>query len=359
MKHSCLTILLLLPLVMGQASDRTVLLAAHRAGRVEVLDPDTLQSIGSIKVLPVADGIATGLDGIIFLREGLAPDFQGCCALYALDLKTRYMTRLLDPVGDIVVSPDGLHLVTQRGNVGIEAFDGRTLRREPTIPRSVAPGVYDLRFSADGRLLFGASNFPKPTLDIFDFGERKLVRRFTLPEELTINGVWVGNVYYLYGYHDSDHELWRVKADNSGLETPVKIILPDVGPGREPYGQALPDAGGRLFLFDPFGGKFDSLDARREEPGGVFSVDPQNGRILAHLASSLHFAELISSKDGKELYGIDVRDPSWTSVGLVRLNASTGGVLAARDLESDVWFIDLAIVPSELVPRGPVEATAK
>jgi hypothetical protein len=68
---------------------------------------------------------------------------------------------------------------------------------------------------------------------------------------------------------------------------------------------------------------------------------------------------LISSADGKELYGVDARDPSWKSVGLVRLNAMTGNVLAKRSLTSDVWFIHLATVPSELVPSGQVETTTK
>jgi hypothetical protein len=49
-------------------------------------------------------------------------------------------------------------------------------------------------------------------------------------------------------------------------------------------------------------------------------------------------------------------DTSWSSVGLVRLNGITGEVLARRNLASDVWFIDLATIPSELVPSGPVEA---
>ena len=45
-------ILLILPFVVGQAHDQVVLLAAHRAGGVDVLDPNTLESLGSIKVLP-------------------------------------------------------------------------------------------------------------------------------------------------------------------------------------------------------------------------------------------------------------------------------------------------------------------
>jgi hypothetical protein len=347
-KHSCLAILLFLPLVIGQAQEQTVLLAAHRSGRVEVLDPDTLQSLRSIKVLPLADEITSGSGGLIFLREGLAPDFRGCCALYALDLNTRDMTKVLSPVADIVVSPDGQYLVTQRGNVGIESFDTQTLQPLRRIPRSIAPGVYDLRFSPDGRLLFGASNFPAPTLDIFDFGERTLIRRLALPEDLHIVGAWVGNDYYLYGYHSTTGELWRVNADNSELEAPVRIILPDAPPecGELPE-QGLLSAGGRLFLFEGFGGNGDGARCSRKKlTGGVFSVDPQTGRILAHLASDLHFASLISSADGKQLYGVDVRDTTWTSVGLVRLDTSTGEVLSRRDLISDVWSIHLATIPN-------------
>ena len=48
MMRFCLAILFILPSAVGQAQDRTVLLAAHRAGRVEVFDPVTLQSLGSI-----------------------------------------------------------------------------------------------------------------------------------------------------------------------------------------------------------------------------------------------------------------------------------------------------------------------
>jgi hypothetical protein len=77
----CLTFLLFLPPSVGQARDYlTVLLAAHRAGHVDVLDPITLRSLGSIKVLPQANGVTSDRTGVLFLREGIAPDFQGCCA---------------------------------------------------------------------------------------------------------------------------------------------------------------------------------------------------------------------------------------------------------------------------------------
>lgn len=251
-------------------------------------------------------------------------------------------------------------MITQRGNVGIESFNVRTLQREPGIPRSIAPGVYGLRFSPDGRLLFGASNFPIPTLDILDFGQRKLVRRFALQQELTILGAWVANDYYLYGQHKATGQLWRVKAESTELGTAVKVSFPDVTPECELHDQNVLGAGERLFLFELFGGKGDRrLGCTREVPGGAFSVDPQTGRILSHLAPDLHFAWLISDTDGKELYGVDVRDTNWTSVGLVRLNAATGGTLSKRDLASDVWFIELATIPGELVPHGQVEAMTK
>src|ERR1035437_6637594 len=103
MRRSCLAVLLLLPLFTAEAQDRTVLLAVHRGGPMEVLAPDTLQTLGTIEVPPLSDRVASGSGGMIFLRAGLAPDFKGCCALYALNLKTRSLTKLLSPVGAVVL----------------------------------------------------------------------------------------------------------------------------------------------------------------------------------------------------------------------------------------------------------------
>ena len=60
-----------------------------------------------------------------------------------------------------------------------------------------------------------------------------------------------------------------------------------------------------------------------------------DGSDPGHLALGVHFWSAISGVDGKELSGIDVNDPQWTSVGLVRLDSVSGGVLAKRDLASD------------------------
>jgi hypothetical protein len=355
-----LAILFILPFVVGPTHDRTVLLAAHRAGRVELLDPITLESLGSIKVLPQANGITSNRTGVLFLLDGLAPEFQGCCALYAVDLKTREMTKLLEPVSGVAVSPDGQHVLTQRGPVGIEVFGTHSLRPEPAISRSIAPGFYSMRFSPDSQLLYGVSNYPIPSLDIFDFEQRKLLRRFTVPRNLTVRGAWAGSHYYLYGYDKGVGQLWWVRPDGSVLNEPVKIKFPDVSPECGLQDQEIFGAGSRLFLYELFGSKLDRRNhCGRKIPGGLFSIDPQTGKILAHLASDFHFASLISSADGKELYGIDVMDPDWTSAGIVRLDVMTGEVLSKRELTSDVWFIDLATLPCELVPSGQVEATTK
>jgi len=340
--------------------NRTVLLAAHRAGRIEVLNPITLQSLGSIKALPLASAVTSDDRGILFLSDGIGPEFKGCCALYAIDLNTRKMSKLLDPVAGVVVSPNRQHVLAQRGNVGIEAFSVPSLQREPVIPRSVALGVYRLSFSPDGRLLFGVTNYPAPpSLDILDFDRRKLVQRFAVSEDLTVLGIWVGDAYYLYGYRDGTGQLWRVKADLSTIVEPVKVDFPHQ-PSEckmQRQDQEMLGMGSRLFLYELFGAKVDRRDdCGKEIPGGFFSVDLQTGVLSARLAPDFHFASLISG-EGEDLYGIDVKDARWTSVRLVRLKTTTGEVLARLNLASDVWFINLAKVPSELVPSGDVEVT--
>ena len=96
-----------------------------------------------------------------------------------------------------------------------------------------------------------------PSVDVLDFNERKLVRRFTLPEGFAIHGTWVDDDYYVYGYRKATGELWRVKTDGSDLGTPVKVNLPYVAPECELHDQGILADGGRLLVFELFGGKGD------------------------------------------------------------------------------------------------------
>jgi hypothetical protein len=368
MRHPWTAILLLLPLVIAHAQDRTVLLATHlQTGNLEVLDPDTLLPFGSIKVLPLAVGAVGGSEGMVFLRDGIGPDFNGCCALYALDLKTRNMTKVLDPAGVVVVSPNGEHVISQRG-MGIESFNVHTLHREPGIPRPIAADPYrSFCFSRDGRLLFGTSNLP--TLDIFDFNRRTRVRRFALPEGFAFVGACADSAYYLLGVSPRQalsSQLWRVEADGSAIAMPVSINFPQTNQECEFQPGDIVVAGDLLFIFEIFRGNASKADLHsscdRKVNGGVLLVDPETGQVKNHLAPELHFGQLISSADGKELYGIDVRDPSWKAVGLVRLDSASGVILARRDLVSehmDVWHLELSTISRGLVPQGQVDAIAK
>ena len=352
---------LLFPLVFSPPQHpkdmQTVLLAAHRAGRVEVLDPATLAPLGSINVLPLADGIRSSPDGsFLYVREGIPPDFKGCCALYALNLETRKMTRLVEPSRAATVSPNGNHVVTQRGNMGIEVFNGCTLEREPRIPRSIAPGFYSLSFSPNGSFLLGITNSP-PSLDMFDFASRQLVRSYPVSGDVALLGAWLRDDFYLYAYQGADGQLWKVNPQNATLGLPLKVSFPDAAPECAIHEEEMVGVGNRIFLYEAFGDKGDRRSGcKRPIPGGVLSIGPETGKVIRRLADGVHFNWVVPSPDGKELYGIDVTNPNWDSVGLVRLDAETGNVLAKTQLTPDVWFIDLASLPRKLVPHGELEA---
>jgi hypothetical protein len=342
------------------AQDRQmVLLAAHRAGRVEILDPTTLAPIGSIRVLPLADGVSNSPDGTtLYIPEGIAPNFETCCALYALDLQTEKMTRVVMPASGATISPDGSYVITQRGAVGIEVYGDHGYARESHISSAIAPGAYQLSFSPDGELLFGLTQWKGPTLDIFDFASRNLIRRYPVDGNWTLRGEWVDGRFYLYARRGPDGQIWKVDVESPRLGAPVTMNFPDVDSRCEIHDENVLAAGSRFLVYEVFGNKGDRrLACRTSIPGGVLSVDPESGRILSHLTETVHFNSIVASTDGQELYGIDVRDLSWSEVELVRMDAMSGRILAERDLTPDVWFIDLAALPQKLVPRGEVSAS--
>jgi len=95
-------------------------------------------------------------------------------------------------------------------------------------------------------------------------------------------------------------QLWRVKADNSALEAPLKVDFPDPASECELQRRNMLGAAVRLFLYEPFGTKLDRRDScAREIPGGLLSVDPQTGGMLARLAPDVHFASLIRAQTAR------------------------------------------------------------
>lgn len=63
---------------------------------------------------------------------------------------------------------------------------------------------------------------------------------------------------------------------------------------------------------------------------------------------------MIVSPDGDALFGIDVESGAWSHPRLVKLDRQTGRVVAERNLAPEVWDIQLADVPAELVVRQEI-----
>jgi hypothetical protein len=252
-------------------------------------------------------------------------------------------------------SPDGRWLFTQRGNIGIEVFDAKTLAR---LPRIDAPGLYKLRPSPDSRWLFGITNSQRghgPALDIFDIENKVMVRRLPIPNGHGHfpEGSWLGDQFFLYDNRGGQGKLWKVTPETTVLDAPLKITLPNSFLGNGIVHHTLIAGGKHLFLYEGFGHKL-ARDITQDIPGGIFSIEPSSGKIVGHFASSVHFARVIAAKDGQFLYGID-SDRTGGSVRLLKLDASNGAVVAERAIERDVWFISLANLPVTAIPQGEVQ----
>jgi hypothetical protein len=111
------------------------------------------------------------------------------------------------------------------------------------------------------------------------------------------------------------------------------------------------EAGGRVFVYEPFGYKLDRLkECGQSVSGGVYALDPSSGNVIAHLSPSLYFMRVVAGADGGELYGIDVRGPK----RLIKLDSRTGMILVERMLDQDVSSLALAKIPESILPLEEV-----
>ena len=345
--------------MQGSANDlREVIVATQRKSRLHVFDANTLRPLGYFTVNNNAHSVVASPDGLkLFLEQPAPPDVNGCCALFALDLVSHKLCKLISPSSLGAPTPDGRWLFTQRGNIGIEVFDAKTLVRLPKID---APGLYRLLPSPDSRWLFGITYSQRghgPSLDIFDIENKVLVRRLPVSNDPLPQGIWLGDQFFLYADDGNQGKLWRVTPETTELDTPLKISIPDLSPGKQTIRRTLIAGGKHLFLYEGFGGKLSrSRDGNQEIPGGVFSIEPSSGKIVDHLSRSAHFAKIIASADGQWLYGIDLATTEWSGPArLLKLDASNGAIMAERALEQDVWFISLAKLPASAIPQGAIQ----
>ena len=341
----------------GAGDLHEVIIATQRNRRLHVFDANTLRPLGYFTVNDNAHSVVASPDGLkLFLEQPAPPDTNGCCALFALDLVTHKLCKLIYPSSLGAPSPDGRWLFTQRGNVGIEVFDAKTLTRLPKID---APGLYQLLPSPDSRWLFGVTYSQRghgPAVDIFDLENKILVRRLPTPEGLLPRGIWLGDQFLLYAHDGAQGNLWKVTPETTKLDSPLKITFPSSSPEVRSIPRNLTAGGEHLFLYQGFGGKGDSRRDGQGAPGGIFSVEPSGGKVVGHLARSVQFARVIADKDGRFLYGIDSGMTGWRGpVRLLKLDASNGEVVAERALEQDVWFFSLGKLPASVIPQGAVQ----
>ncbi|MBI4483917.1 MAG: hypothetical protein HY652_13655 [Acidobacteria bacterium] len=334
---------------------RSVILTTQRKRRLHVFDASTLERLGYFTINDNANSVTATPDGRrLFIAQGPTPESDGCCALFVLDLATGAICKLIDPSSLAVTSPDGRWLFTQRGAVGIEIFDASTLARLPIMD---APGFYRLLPSPDGRWMFGTTNWRGPSLDVFDLEKRTLVRRLALPRGSAPRGAWLDEQFYLYAHDHKQGNLWKVKPETTELDVPVQIALPDLATDNKPLFHELIVGGERLFLYEPFGHKLDRRHrSAKAVPGGIFAIEPSSGNVIGYWTSSVHFHQVMASSDGRHLYGLDSGPLGWRGpVRLLKLDATSGTVLAERLLENDVWFMALARLPKLLAPHGEVQ----
>jgi hypothetical protein len=348
----------------GSEQARELILAGqHNRGslsnRLYAFDSDTLETVGFFDLNGAPYSITASADGSRLFIEEIPEGESSCCALFALDLAKKKLKRLIFPSGPAAVTPDGRFMFTQRGPVGIEAFDAETLAHLPSI---AAPGLYDLQASPDSRWLFGTTNFQRgfgPSLDIFDLYAKTLRRRLPLPNGFSGKGLWLGDEFYLYASDGKQFNIWKVTPQTSALGEPIKISLPDLNETGEEIWHIPVAAGGRLFLYEPFG---YTIDRRRKQgeaaSGGAIAIDAASGKVIARIAETSRFGKLMASGDGKWLYGLDSGKLEWSGpVRLLKLDALTGAVAAERVLDTDSWSMTVARLPSNLAPQGEVRTS--
>jgi hypothetical protein len=349
--------MLLLAVAAARAEDPLVVLAAARTGHIEFFDAN-LFPLGAIGVNQLVESVTASPDGRrLYIAQESQRASGACCGLFSLDLETLKMCFLTAPALFGAPSPDGNFLFTQ-GEVGVDIFNARTLSRLSTMK---APGAYNLQPSPGGRWLFGVTNSPKPSLDIFDTKSATLARRLPMPAG-PVTGAWAGDRFYLFNYSSDGSPgkgwLWSVRPENGELLSDGSIGLPDLhGACNEPVLLMLAGAPDRLFLAEAFGFKVDRRRACPDLPlGGIYTIQLSTGQV-SKIAESVHVNRMAATQDGRELYVLQSAGRSRKGdASLLRIDIATGRVLNTVALEPGDWNLALAHIPPALIPRGNLHA---
>jgi hypothetical protein len=334
------------------SQSRDVLLAVQQNGRLHFLDARTLEPIARLAAHKMAARVSASPDGTtLFLGQADTIDGNGCCSLFAVELASRRVCKLLDIAPEGVPSADGRWLFAHRG-MGIDVFDMPTLARLPSLRGPRLDVNYRLHPSPDSRWLFALTVWRDLGLDIFDLRRGGFVRHAPV---IGMEAAWLGSQFHVLGQRDGKYLLQTIASDSADAAPPVP--LEGAAPG-------LPDrarlvAGERqLFAFRPSAPWF--IKGRRDDgtpwSRGIWTIDVQNRRVAPPIAVDVEVADLVAGADGTSLYALEPGTSTDRPATAVRLDAATGRIAARRELPADSWGWSIALVsiPASLVPNGEV-----
>ncbi len=213
-----------------------------------------------------------------------------------------------------------------------------------------AGGNWQFHRAPNGSALIGLTSTPE--IAIYDPTAGATIRKLRPPdlgEDWWPSGTWSGDNFYLYAnkFGQPDARIWTLSINTTQLDGGVTVEPHGEVPGcrRETF-EAVTSAGGNLFLYESFGGKFDRRPGCDQKiPGGAWLLDPSTGRLLKHIAPDLYFTEIIPDRTQPILYGLSADgDNFYESVKLARIDARDVRVLQTRTLDSDFWRIITAPV---------------
>jgi hypothetical protein len=335
------------------SASQPVLLASRRGGVVEAFSKKTLETVARIRLPGMVESVVSDESGQrLFLALPLKENPHGCCALFALDLWSLDLHFLIEPALGATITQN--KVLIQRGNVGVDVFDSSTLIRLPTLE---APERLRMQSSGDGRWLFGTAS---ASVSLFDLRQNRLVWHRTFEQDTNLLGVWAGQRYYLMSANRSAGWLWSVNPDRPVLMDPVPVTITDsFVPECKPLLQNILAVGERLVVYESFGHKLDRRRACPGVPGGFVVVNPKTGAVSNRLATTEHFAQMLTDEDNRYLYGLDVGDLRWKRVRIIKLDSNSGTATAIKDLDDDVWFLNSGAIARvldghlDLVARFP------
>jgi hypothetical protein len=333
------------PLTKSDA--KTFIIAARRSGDVEFIDPATLETVSRIHIDVNPKGV--GLSGVFVNGDGSTVYVEGptsqegraCCSLYSIDLATMETKKAAGIWGSssrepIVVADGVVYQSAELANGGI-----------------VKNGIgFAFHLSSNRLSLIGMTSSLAPEIDLYDLrfgGDIRKLKRPELGEGWWASGIWSGDNFYLYANKPGqpNARVWTLSSNTTQLEDGIIVDPHGEVPGcrRETF-EAVTSAGGNLFLYESFGGKFDRRPGCDQKiPGGAWLLDPLTGRLLKHIAPDLYFTELIPDRTQPILYGLSSDgDNFYESVKLARIDARDVRVLQTRTLDSDFWRIITAPV---------------